>query len=83
MSSEDEAPKQTTKPAMSRFLRSAGDSDSSDDSESEDEEDAEMQDEEDDEGEDLDTEQGRIGDERGEEGRVGALCRLVCGRRHD
>ena len=38
---------------------------------------------EDDEGEDLDTEQGRIGDERGEEGRVGALCRLVCGRRHD
>ena len=42
MSSEDEAPKQTTKPAMSRFLRPAGDSDSSDDSESESDEESEM-----------------------------------------
>ena len=47
MSSEDEASKQpAAKPAMSRFLRSAGDSDSSDESESESEEESEMSEEE-------------------------------------
>lgn len=46
MSSEDEAPKQTTKPTMSRFIRSAGDSDSSDDSENESDEDSEASEDE-------------------------------------
>lgn len=45
MSSEDEGPKPAAKPAMSRFLRSAGSS-SSDDSESESEDESEMSDDE-------------------------------------
>ncbi|EKM54372.1 uncharacterized protein PHACADRAFT_258172 [Phanerochaete carnosa HHB-10118-sp] len=49
MSSEDEAPKPaTTKPAMSRFLRGAGNSDSSDGSDSESESESESSEEEDD-----------------------------------
>ena len=39
MSSEDEAPKAAAKPAMSRFLRTGADSDSSDDSDSDSEDD--------------------------------------------
>ena len=54
MSSEDEgekqAPKPAGKPAMSRFLRGADDSDSSDDSESESEDESEMSEDEDDKG---------------------------------
>ena len=46
MSSGDEAPKPAAKPAMSRFLRSAGDDSSSDDSSSDSEEESEMSDDE-------------------------------------